>query len=354
MLRRPGLLCVLTGVAIGGCGDNPTSSESHSLAIVGGDNQSGVVGDTLSAPLTVLLADAKGTVVAGQRIDFSVVEGIATVSPGIAVTDAGGLATAVVTLGATPGNIRIQARAFGTEAAIVFQIFSVVLPPTSIRIVDGDEQTGVVSFPLPDPLVVAVLDERDGRVRGAAVWFEVVSGDAMIIAQSDTTDSQGRAQAQVILGIDPGSIVIRATVSGIEDAVNFGASSTAAPVVYDDESLAAADTVVTSSGLVYIELEAGDGNRPSRGSTVSVHYTGMLEDGSIFDSSYPRGNPIRFVLGRGSVIAGWDEGIALLRRGGKARLVIPPELGYGSAGAGGGVIPPDATLTFDVWLVDYQ
>lgn len=117
-----------------------------------------------------------------------------------------------------------------------------------------------------------------------------------------------------------------------------------------DSLRAAADT--TSTGLVYIPVEEGGGRRPGRGSFVSVHYTGMFASGDIFDSSYPRGAPLRFVLGQGRVIAGWDEGIALMREGGQARLVIPPELAYGDAGAGGGIIPPRATLIFDVWVVD--
>ena len=124
------------------------------------------------------------------------------------------------------------------------------------------------------------------------------------------------------------------------------------PVVFAADSLAAADSTVTESGLVVIHLEVGQGRRPGRGSNVFVHYTGMLEDGTIFDDSYSRGVPLGFALGQGRVIAGWDEGIALMREGGRARLVIPPELAYGDAGAGNGAIPPGATLLFDVWLVE--
>ena len=109
----------------------------------------------------------------------------------------------------------------------------------------------------------------------------------------------------------------------------------------------------TESGLRYKMIQKGNGKKAENGKTVSVHYTGQLEDGKVFDSSYPRKKPIEFPLGRGNVIEGWDEGIALLQVGDKARFVIPSYLGYGSSGAGG-VIPPDATLIFDVELMDVK
>jgi FKBP-type peptidyl-prolyl cis-trans isomerase len=107
----------------------------------------------------------------------------------------------------------------------------------------------------------------------------------------------------------------------------------------------------TASGLRYRILQAGTGTKAERGQTVSVHYKGQLADGTVFDSSYKRNQPIDFPLGVGQVIPGWDEGIQLLRIGDKARLVIPSDLAYGSAGAGG-VIPPNANLIFDVELMD--
>jgi peptidylprolyl isomerase len=112
--------------------------------------------------------------------------------------------------------------------------------------------------------------------------------------------------------------------------------------------------MTTESGLQYIEEVAGTGRAAEAGTKVSVHYTGMLEDGTVFDSSVERGQPIDFMLGAGQVIPGWDEGIGLMSTGGKARLIIPSELAYGPQGAGNGVIPPNATLTFDVELVDVQ
>ena len=109
----------------------------------------------------------------------------------------------------------------------------------------------------------------------------------------------------------------------------------------------------TDSGLRYQILQEGQGNKAEKGKTVSVHYKGQLSDGTVFDSSYKRNQPIDFALGVGQVIPGWDEGIQLLKVGDKARFVIPSDLAYGSAGAGG-VIPPDATLIFDVELMNVK
>ena len=107
----------------------------------------------------------------------------------------------------------------------------------------------------------------------------------------------------------------------------------------------------TESGLRYQIIQKGSGVKAQKGKQVSVHYKGQLSDGTVFDSSYKRKEPINFPVGVGQVIAGWDEGIQLLQVGDKARFVIPSHLGYGSRGAGG-VIPPDATLIFDVELVN--
>ncbi|MFB9079521.1 peptidylprolyl isomerase [Flavobacterium procerum] len=109
----------------------------------------------------------------------------------------------------------------------------------------------------------------------------------------------------------------------------------------------------TESGLRYKMIQKGEGKRAEAGKTVSVHYEGSLENGKVFDSSYPRKKPIEFKLGIGQVIEGWDEGIALLQVGDKARFVIPSDLAYGPSGAGG-VIPPNATLIFDVELMDVK
>ncbi len=108
--------------------------------------------------------------------------------------------------------------------------------------------------------------------------------------------------------------------------------------------------VKTESGLIYLITRQGTGAQAKAGDTVAVHYTGTLTNGTKFDSSRDRGEPIEFPLGQGRVIKGWDEGIARMKVGDQAILVIPPTIGYGSRGAGG-VIPPDAMLVFIVELV---
>jgi hypothetical protein len=111
--------------------------------------------------------------------------------------------------------------------------------------------------------------------------------------------------------------------------------------------------ITTDSGLKYVDLVVGNGQVANPGSQVSVHYSGWLEDGTKFDSSLDRGQPFDFVLGAGSVIPGWDEGVAGMKVGGKRRLVIPSDLAYGPQGYAG-VIPPNATLTFEVELLGIQ
>lgn len=169
-------------------------------------------------------------------------------------------------------------------------------------------------------------------------------------------------QGVVMMLLITAALLIGACV-GVQTNV---AAPTDAPIaeaaVPADENAADEDSTIqsnegegmtTASGLQYIENVAGTGRAAEAGAKVAVHYTGMLDDGTVFDSSVERGEPIEFVLGVGNVIPGWDEGIALMSTGGKARLIIPSELAYGDRGAGN-VIPPGATLTFDVELVDVQ
>jgi FKBP-type peptidyl-prolyl cis-trans isomerase FkpA len=112
-------------------------------------------------------------------------------------------------------------------------------------------------------------------------------------------------------------------------------------------------SITTASGLIIEELQVGAGAEAAAGQHVSVHYTGWLTDGTKFDSSKDRGDPFEFPLGAGHVIRGWDEGVQGMKVGGTRKLTIPPDLGYGARGAGG-VIPPNATLVFEVELLETE
>jgi len=167
----------------------------------------------------------------------------------------------------------------------------------------------------------------------------------------------GGATATEAPPTEPEATVEPTEVPATEEAAAESAAeeATTETTEVEGQSIAAefidGEVITTASGLQYIIVEEGTGPSPEPGDLVRVHYAGLLEDGTTFDSSYDRGEPIQFPLGQGIVIPGWDEGITLLKVGGKGKLIIPPELAYGEAGAGG-VIPPNATLYFEVELVD--
>jgi FKBP-type peptidyl-prolyl cis-trans isomerase len=111
--------------------------------------------------------------------------------------------------------------------------------------------------------------------------------------------------------------------------------------------------VTTTSGLKYVDQVEGTGASPQPGKTVTVHYTGTLDNGTKFDSSRDKGQPFSFVIGTGRVIKGWDEGVMSMKVGGKRKLIVPPQLGYGASGSPPR-IPPNSTLNFDVELLDVK
>ncbi len=135
--------------------------------------------------------------------------------------------------------------------------------------------------------------------------------------------------------------------------VNIGRAKTPRDTQMVDKKTPESKINETPSGLKYEDIVVGVGKSPERGKSVTVHYTGWLTNGKKFDSSVDRGQPFQFIIGVGQVIAGWDEGVATMKVGGKRKLTIPSTLGYGKRGAGG-VIPPDATLIFDVELLKVE
>jgi FKBP-type peptidyl-prolyl cis-trans isomerase len=139
-----------------------------------------------------------------------------------------------------------------------------------------------------------------------------------------------------------GSVLALWSLSGSVEIIQAGEKGT--------EAGAAGQLVTTESGLQYTDLVVGQGRQAELGDTATVHYTGWLANGTKFDSSLDRKEPFSFRVGAGRVIKGWDEGVAGMKVGGKRKLVIPPHLAYGSRGAGN-VIPPNATLTFEVELL---
>ena len=160
---------------------------------------------------------------------------------------------------------------------------------------------------------------------------QIIGSGKDVVASQNTPDTIGSTeiQEQVAEGT-----ILNPTITMAENIM-----------AQDDEKV-----TTTDSGLQYVDVVEGDGATPKTGQTVVVHYTGTLEDGSKFDSSRDRNQPFQFKVGVGQVIKGWDEGVGSMKVGGRRKLIIPSNLGYGSRGAGG-VIPPNATLIFDVELL---
>jgi peptidylprolyl isomerase len=165
----------------------------------------------------------------------------------------------------------------------------------------------------------------------------------------------GRWTGKLVLGGEQLGGQLRFTHTFAKQAGRWRAIASQETRVADSNSatVPTGGEVTTSSGLKFTDIVIGAGPSPKPGQMVTVHYTGTLENGTKFDSSLDRGQPFIFQIGMGRVIKGWDEGVMTMKVGGKRRLVIPPELGYGARGAGG-VIPPNATLIFEVELLYVQ
>lgn len=173
-------------------------------------------------------------------------------------------------------------------------------------------------------------------MKGILISFGIVAVAVLVLFFA-----QPKGGSDVAIASEPPATAIANATTNIKTTTEEPTMTAAA----DDANL-----VTTESGLKYKEIKVGAGAAPTQGQTVTVHYTGTLEDGSKFDSSRDRNSPFSFKLGVGQVIKGWDEGLSTMKVGGRRQLIIPPELGYGARGAGG-VIPPNAVLIFDVELL---
>lgn len=179
-------------------------------------------------------------------------------------------------------------------------------------------------------------------MRDILISFAVFAAFCVVLLVAQFTGGRGEAIAANLA--EPAASVAETQIAqAAEDLVVEEETNT-------EETSPEETLVTTDSGLQYEDIVEGTGAMPQAGQRVTVHYTGTLEDGTKFDSSRDRNRPFSFTIGVGQVIKGWDEGVATMRVGGQRKLIIPPELGYGARGAGG-VIPPNATLLFDVELL---
>ncbi|MGB3494469.1 MAG: FKBP-type peptidyl-prolyl cis-trans isomerase [Elainellaceae cyanobacterium] len=200
-----------------------------------------------------------------------------------------------------------------------------------------------------DDAIAANSPSSSAAQSGAEVQEEVPSTPSkleqwMSLAPSQSGSATTTSESAVESALESGTLM--AQVPDSEDPESTDPSANTTEDTMDNST----ETITTESGLQYIDVEEGSGAMPQTGQTVVVHYTGTLENGTKFDSSRDRNQPFSFRIGVGQVIKGWDEGVATMRVGGQRQLIIPPDLGYGARGAGG-VIPPNATLLFDVELL---
>lgn len=187
----------------------------------------------------------------------------------------------------------------------------------------------------------------EGRLREILISLGVMVACCLFLVFAQISKPSGEAIAAELMTQPDASDTIVAQAPSAADLIEPSATT------MTENAVPSENVVTTDSGLQYIDIEEGTGATPQRGQKVTVHYTGTLEDGTKFDSSRDRGRPFDFTIGVGQVIRGWDEGVGTMKVGGRRQLIIPSELGYGARGAGG-VIPPNATLIFDVELLGVQ
>lgn len=357
-----------------------TDSGLQVLEVVAGDGPTPQEGDLVTMDFSGTLPD--GTLFgdsysSGQPI--TVVYGSGQLLPGweegLGLMKEGGTAKMVLPPELAFGETGMGMIPPNSEVILDVELLSVEAPPMPTAVEESDLQTtdsGLQYYDLVEG--DGLTPEQGSRVStNFTIWVQEEQGPRFVVSSEDqgpipfvvgagdvvfpgwdeavTTMQEGGKRLLIVppeLALGPqggGGIPPNATLIMEIDLVEVAEPVKMTEV--DEE-----DYITTDSGLQYYDIVEGDGPMPEEGQIVVVHYTGWLEDGTKFDSSLDRGQPFTFPLGTGSVIAGWDEGVATMKIGGKRQLRIPSDLAYGDTGSGS--IPPGATLIFDVELLDAQ
>jgi len=363
-------------------GAQTTDSGLQYLEMVAGSGQTPVKGDIVTMNLIGSLPDGtEFTNTANEDGPIKAIIGRDQLLPGweegMALMKAGGKATMVLTPEQAFGEQGYGIIPPNTQIILVVELLSVEKPPIPTS-VEEDQLTTTESGLQYTDLISGTGDVvQDGSLVTThfTIWVQgEPENEFLFTSQGNDPMSFAVGRGDTVFpGWDEGMLNMKSggkRLLIIPPDLAFGEAGTSgipanATLIMEVElqevrepvqmtEVAEDDFTTTESGLKYYDIVAGEGITPTVGQTVTVHYTGWLEDGQIFDSSVERGEPFSFQLGMGNVIPGWDEGVASMKVGGKRQLVIPSDLAYGEQGAGGGVIPPGATLIFEVELLDIQ
>jgi peptidylprolyl isomerase len=362
-------------------GATTTDSGLQYLELVDGVGKAPEAGDIISMHFIASLAD-------GTELDntytsnkpASTIWGKNMLLPGweegIGLMKVGGKAKIVI-----PPALAFGEQGYGqipanAQLVIEMELISSEKPPVPAEIVEADQVTSETGLKYYDITVgdgAEALDQTTVETH-YTLWF--VSADGIEYVDTSVKDAPISFKVGSVGTVFPGWVegVSGMKVGGVRQLIipsalglgeqAYGNIPANSDLVMEIELVSVrepltktevdeADFTITESGLKYYDLTPGTGDSPKAGQTVVVHYTGWLEDGTQFDSSVDRGQPFSFTLGTGGVIPGWDEGVATMKVGGKRQLVIPSNLGYGEAGSGA-TIPPNATLVFEVELLEIQ